>query len=253
MFKLMPLPYDTKALEPAMSRETLETHHGKHHKTYVEKLNKLIAGGEYADLSLEEIIHKTFEEPGSEKIFNNAAQVRNHEFFWQSMTPNGGGASDGAIAKAISASFGSFKEFSKLFTETGAEQFGSGYVWLVKAQGELRIVTTHDAETPILWGMQPLICCDVWEHAYYLDYKNERPKFLQQFLDNLVNWKFAEANLAMEGEGDHMAAARFQREQHAFAKSDKVWHAAREARQALEGAEGDDLRAAQERASRGHA
>jgi Fe-Mn family superoxide dismutase len=225
MFTLMPLPFPSNALEPAMSRDTLETHHGKHHKTYVEKLNKLVAKTQFADASLEDIIQKTYDDTKSRSIFNNAAQVWNHEFFWHSMMPGGGGAPDGKIAREIASCFGSFGAFSDKFIEAASEHFASGYAWLVRTPNGLHILTTDNAATPILWGFKPLLCCDLWEHAYYLDYRNERKRFLEQFLDNLVNWKFAEDRMALEIEPHRLARTRLEREQDAFSVSKRVWHA----------------------------
>jgi superoxide dismutase, Fe-Mn family len=225
MFGLMPLPYPTNALEPAMSRDTLETHHGKHHKTYVEKLNKLVSRTQFADATLEDIIQKTYDDSKSHSIFNNAAQVWNHEFFWHSMRPGGGGAPDGNIAREIASAFSSYDSFSEKFVEAATEHFASGYAWLVKTPSGLRILTTDNAATPILWGFHPLFCCDLWEHAYYLDYRSERKRFLDQFLDNLVNWRFVQDRLGLEIEPHRLAAARLEREQDAFSNRQRVWHA----------------------------
>jgi Fe-Mn family superoxide dismutase len=187
---LPPLPYALDALEPHMSAETLEFHHGKHHKTYVTKLNELIKGTQWEGLALEEIVRTS-----EGAIFNNAAQAWNHAFFWQCLSPDGGGKAKGDLAKAIDASFGSSDAFQDKFASAAAAQFGSGWAWLVAdAAGGLRIETTANAGTPIAGGGIPLLTCDVWEHAYYIDYRNERPKFLQAFW-KIVNWPFAEANL----------------------------------------------------------
>ncbi|WP_422367001.1 superoxide dismutase [Pelagibius sp.] len=188
-FELPPLPYAPDALEPHYSANTLTFHHGKHHQAYVTKLNELIDGSEHADKSLEAIITSS-----SGGLFNQAAQVWNHTFFWNSMKPGGGGAPSGALAEAIDSTFGSLDAFKEKFKAAGVGQFGSGWVWLVKDGGELKIVTSANAETPLTEGQVPVLTCDVWEHAYYLDYQNRRPDFIQSFLDNLVNWEFAAAN-----------------------------------------------------------
>ena len=188
-FELPPLPYASDALEPHYSANTLSFHHGKHHAAYVNKLNELVAGGEDENKSLEEIIASS-----SGGLFNQAAQVWNHTFFWNSMKPSGGGAPSGTLAQAIDAAFGSLDSFKEQFKAAGVGQFGSGWVWLVKENGSLKIVTTANAETPLTQGQEPILTCDVWEHAYYLDYQNRRPDFIQSFLDNLVNWDFAAAN-----------------------------------------------------------
>lgn len=188
-FELPSLPYAQDALEPHYSANTLSFHHGKHHAAYVTKLNELIAGGDHEGKALEEIIASS-----TGGLFNQAAQVWNHSFFWNSMKPGGGGTPAGALAEAIDAAFGSFEAFKEQFKAAGVGQFGSGWVWLVKDDGALKIVTTANAETPLTDGQVPLLTCDVWEHAYYLDYQNRRPDFIQSFLDNLVNWDFAAAN-----------------------------------------------------------
>ena len=188
-FELPPLPYAQDALEPHYSANTLSFHHGKHHAAYVNKLNELIAGTADEEKTLEEIIASS-----TGGLFNQAAQIWNHTFFWNSMKPSGGGAPDGALAQAIDAAFGSLDAFKEQFKAAGVGQFGSGWVWLVKDNGGLKIVTSGNAETPLTNGQTPLLTCDVWEHAYYLDYQNRRPDFIQSFLDNLVNWDFAAAN-----------------------------------------------------------
>ncbi|WP_299393654.1 superoxide dismutase [Pelagibius sp.] len=188
-FELPPLPYAQDALEPHYSANTLSFHHGKHHAAYVNKLNELIAGTADEEKTLEEIIASS-----TGGLFNQAAQIWNHTFFWNSMKPAGGGAPDGALAQAIDAAFGSLDAFKEQFKAAGVGQFGSGWVWLVKDNGGLKIVTSGNAETPLTDGQTPLLTCDVWEHAYYLDYQNRRPDFIQAFLDNLVNWDFAAAN-----------------------------------------------------------
>ena len=196
-FELPALPYDKTALEPHMSSQTFDFHHGKHHNTYVVNLNNLVADSDFAGKSLEDIIQATAGDASKAGVFNNAAQVWNHTFFWNSMSPNGGGAPSGDLAAKIDEAFGNLDGFKEKFKEAGATQFGSGWAWLVVGDGgALEIVKTANAETPITQGKKPLLTCDVWEHAYYLDYQNRRPDFLAAFLDNLVNWDFAATNLA---------------------------------------------------------
>ncbi|WP_373991098.1 superoxide dismutase [Fe] [Duganella sp. BuS-21] len=188
---LPPLPYAIDALAPSISQETLEYHYGKHHQTYVTNLNNLIKGTEFENLSLEEIIKKS-----SGGIFNNSAQVWNHTFYWNSLTPNGKGAPDGALADAINAKWGSFDKFKEEFTKSAVGNFGSSWTWLVKkADGTLDIVNTSNAATPLTTDAKALITCDLWEHAYYIDYRNVRPKYLETFF-KLANWDFAAANFA---------------------------------------------------------
>ncbi|MYM74101.1 MULTISPECIES: superoxide dismutase [Fe] [Duganella] len=188
---LPPLPYAIDALAPAISQETLEYHYGKHHQTYVTNLNNLIKGTEFENLSLEEIVKKS-----SGGIFNNSAQVWNHTFFWNSLTPTGKGAPDGALADAINAKWGSFDKFKEEFTKSAVGNFGSSWTWLVKkADGSLDIVNTSNAATPLTTDAKALITVDLWEHAYYIDYRNARPKFLETFF-KLANWDFAAANFA---------------------------------------------------------
>lgn len=185
------LPYAKNALAPHISEETLDFHYGKHHNAYVTKLNGMIEGTEFADKSLEEIVKGS-----SGGMFNNAAQVFNHTFYWNSMKPNGGGAPSGDLAAAIDRDFGSFDAFKAAFSEAGATQFGSGWAWLVVENGKLSVTKTANAETPITGSATPLLTMDVWEHAYYIDFRNARPKYIETFLDQLVNWDFAAANLA---------------------------------------------------------
>ena len=182
-------PYELDALEPYISVETLEFHYGRHHRTYVDNLNKLVPGTPFEGQSLEEIIR------GAEgPLFNNAAQVWNHSFYWRSLAPDGGGEPAGELAVAIDAAFGSFAAFKELFTQAAVTAFGSAWVWLVKApDGTLRVVTTANAANPMTDGLKPLLTCDVWEHAYYIDYRNARPKYVAAFW-NLVNWSFASRN-----------------------------------------------------------
>ncbi len=188
--KLPELPYAMNALEPYISQETLEYHYGKHHATYVTNLNKLIQGTEFEDASLEEIIRKA-----TGGIFNNAAQVWNHTFYWNSMSPNGGGDPSGALADALVENFGSIDAFREQFSQTAVTTFGSGWAWLVKTpEGKLEVMSTSNAGNPMTDGKTPLLTCDVWEHAYYIDYRNARPKYVEAFW-NLVNWDFAASNL----------------------------------------------------------
>ena len=190
-FELPPLPYAKNALEPFISEETLDYHYGKHHQTYVTNLNNLVPGSEFEGLSLEEIIRKS-----SGGIFNNAAQVWNHTFYWNCMKPNGGGQPAGELADAISKSFGSFEKFKEEFTKCAVTTFGSGWAWLVKnADGSLALVSTSNAGCPLTSGQTPLLTCDVWEHAYYIVYRNARPKYVEDFW-NVVNWDFVAANFA---------------------------------------------------------
>ena len=184
------LPYAVDALAPHISKETFEFHYGKHHQAYVTNLNNLIKGTEFENSSLEDIVRKS-----SGGVFNNAAQVWNHTFFWNSMKPNGGGQPSGALADAIKAKWGSFDAFKDAFTKSAVGNFGSGWTWLVKkADGSVDLVNTSNAATPLTTGDKALLTIDVWEHAYYIDYRNLRPKFVETFLDKLVNWSFAQAN-----------------------------------------------------------
>ena len=187
--KLPPLPYAMNALEPAMSRETVEFHYGKHHRTYVKELNSLIKGTEFENATLEEIIRKS-----SRPLFNNAAQTWNHTFFWNCMAPQGGGKPTGALAHAIDQAWGSYAAFKAEFSKSAVENFGSGWTWLVKGLNGVRIVNTDDADNPLKTRDKPVLTLDVWEHAYYIDYRNARPKFVDAFLKNLVNWNFASQN-----------------------------------------------------------
>ncbi|MEW6050712.1 MAG: Fe-Mn family superoxide dismutase [Candidatus Zixiibacteriota bacterium] len=189
--ELPPLPYAKNALAPTISEETLEYHYGKHHNAYVTNLNKLIPGTEFENLKLEEIIKKA-----TGGIFNNAAQVWNHTFYWQCLAPKAGGEPGGNLAMAITKAFGSFAAFKEKFSATAVGTFGSGWAWLVKnADGSLAIESTSNAANPITSGKTPLLTCDVWEHAYYIDYRNRRPDYVAEFW-KLVNWKFVEGNLA---------------------------------------------------------
>lgn len=191
------LPYAKDALVPHISANTLDFHHGKHHAAYVTNLNGLIDGTDLAGRSLEDIIKAVAGDASKAGVFNNAAQVWNHTFYWHSMKANGGGKPTGDLASKIDSDFGSFEEFVTQFKQAGATQFGSGWAWLVLEKGTLKIVKTANAETPLTQeGVTPLMTCDVWEHAYYLDFQNRRPDYLTTFLDHLVNWDFAAENLA---------------------------------------------------------
>ncbi|MFN5857636.1 MAG: superoxide dismutase [Pseudanabaenaceae cyanobacterium] len=195
-FELPSLPYAMDALEASgMSAKTLEYHYGKHHKAYVDNLNKLVEGTDLADKTLAEVIVISHKE-GKAGIFNNAAQVWNHTFYWNGIKPGGGGAPSGALAEAINASFGSLDNFKTEFKNAGATQFGSGWAWLVKDGDTLKITKTPNAENPLIHGQVPLLTMDVWEHAYYLDFQNSRPNFMANFVDNLINWDFVAANFA---------------------------------------------------------
>ncbi|HLR81779.1 MAG TPA: superoxide dismutase [Fe] [Paenalcaligenes sp.] len=190
-FKLPELPYAMDALEPQISKETLEYHYGKHHQTYVNNLNNMVKGTEFENAELEEIVKKS-----SGGIFNNAAQVWNHTFYWNCLAPNAGGEPSGALAQAINDKWGSFEEFKTAFNTAAAGNFGSGWTWLVKKQdGSVDIVNTSNADTPLTGDDVPLLTCDVWEHAYYIDYRNARPAYLEKFWE-LANWKFVEENFA---------------------------------------------------------
>jgi Fe-Mn family superoxide dismutase len=187
-FELPNLPYDKGALAPHMSARTLDFHHGKHHRKYVDTLNELIEGTPYAKMDLTEIVRRSAGDEGKQKIFNNAAQTWNHTFFWHCMAPKGGGKPDGAIAKKIDDAFGSHDKFREKFLATAKARFGSGWAWLVAKGDTLEIVSTPNAGNPLTEGRICLLTCDVWEHAYYLDYQNDRGKFVETFLDHLVNW-----------------------------------------------------------------
>jgi len=191
------LPFASNALESyGMKAETFEYHYGKHHKAYVDNLNKLVDGTELANKSLEEVIQIAFKDSAKAGIFNNAAQVWNHSFFWNCLKPAGGGAPTGALAAKIEKDFGSFEKFKEEFSAAAATQFGSGWAWLVDDGGTLKVMKTPNAENPLAHGKKALLTIDVWEHAYYIDFKNARPGFIKNFLDNLVNWDFVAANFA---------------------------------------------------------
>lgn len=201
-FELPDLPYEKDALEPYISKETLEYHHGKHHKAYVEKLNKLIEGTSFEKRSVADIIQQS-----SGDIFNNAAQVWNHTFYWHCMSPQKGQQPQGRLSDKLKSEFGSFDEFKKRFAEAAVANFGSGWTWLVKnSNGTLSIVNTDDADTPIHTGGNPILTCDVWEHAYYIDYRNARAKYVEAFW-NVVNWKFVQENFEHESQSMDLQAA----------------------------------------------
>ena len=197
-FVLAPLPYDESALAPTISGKTMSFHYGKHHKAYVDKLNELAAGTEYADMQLEDIVKATFNDASKKEIFNNAAQAWNHTFFWTCLTPRIG-KPNAATMRAIERDFGGFAAFKEEFAKQGAAQFGSGWVWLVVDGDRLAIEKTPDAVTPMAEGKRCLLAIDVWEHAYYLDYQNKRPDFLKAVIENLLNWDFAAQNLERAG------------------------------------------------------
>lgn len=192
---LPPLPFEKNALEPYIGSMTLEYHYGKHHNTYVVNTNNLIIDAELDTLSLEEIILQTANDPTKTSLFNNAAQVWNHTFYWNSLKPNGGGLPTGEMAKKIDSDFGNYENFAKALKEAALGQFGSGWAWLVLKNGKLSITKTSNADTPIAHGVKPLLCIDVWEHAYYLDYKNGRADYTDAVIKNLLNWDFANKNL----------------------------------------------------------
>jgi superoxide dismutase, Fe-Mn family len=196
-FEQAPLPFAMDALEPyGMKAETFEYHYGKHHKAYVDNLNKLVDGKDLASKSLEEVITTSYKDSSMAGIFNNAAQVWNHTFFWNSLKAGGGGAPTGDLAAKINAAFGSYEKFKEEFTAAATTQFGSGWAWLVEDNGALKITKTPNAENPLVHGQKPLLTLDVWEHAYYIDFRNARPAFIANYLDKLVNWDFVAANLA---------------------------------------------------------
>jgi len=194
--QLPELPYAKDALAPVISANTLEFHHGKHHRAYVDNGNKLIAGTDLEKESLEAIIRKTAGDAAKAGIFNNAAQVWNHSFYWQCLKPGGGGAPTGAVAAKIQAAWGSYDKFMEELKTAGTTQFGSGWAWLVLDKDQLKITKTANADTPIAHGLKPLLTIDVWEHAYYLDYQNRRADYANALIDKLINWDFAAANLA---------------------------------------------------------
>ena len=195
-FELPPLPYPKNALEPHISERTMDFHYGRHHQAYVTNLNNLVKDQPLERQSLEEIIAATYKDSSKTGVFNNAAQVWNHTFFWHSMKPQGGGVPSGEIAAAITRDCGGLDKFKEQFKAAAVGQFGSGWAWLVADRGQLKIVPTPNAVNPLAEGQNALLTCDVWEHAYYLDYQNRRPDFVQTFLDYLINWEFVAQNLA---------------------------------------------------------
>tara|TARA_Y100000389_G_scaffold37616_1_gene31950 strand:- start:653 stop:1246 length:594 start_codon:yes stop_codon:yes gene_type:complete len=194
-FELPSLPYASDALAPYMSSETLDFHHGKHHQTYVTNLNNLVKDSDMQDASLEDIVIKSSKDASMAGIFNNAGQHWNHILFWQCMKPNGGGAMPSELENRISSDFGSVDQFKEAFVQAGTTQFGSGWAWLAIHNGKLVVTKSANASNPLVEGMKPILGCDVWEHSYYIDYRNKRPDYLKAFLDNLVNWEFVSSQL----------------------------------------------------------
>ena len=203
-FQLPALPWQENALEPIISARTIGLHYGKHHATYVKKLNELVAGTRFADMPLEQVIAATVGNAEMAKIFNNAAQTWNHTFFWNCLRPNGAGEPPRKIARLIEESFGGAPQFKEKFAQAAVDQFGSGWAWLVARGGKLEVIATSNAQTPITMGATPLLAIDVWEHAYYLDYENRRPEFVKAVIDGLLNWDFA---LEQLGKADVRKAA----------------------------------------------
>ena len=195
-YELPDLPYSHDALDPVISRETLEFHHDKHHAAYVGKYNDAVSGTDLDAKPIEEVIRAVADDASKAGLFNNAAQAWNHTFYWNSMVPNGGGTPSDDLAKKIDEDFGSFDAFVEQFKTAGATQFGSGWAWLVSDNGTLKVTNTSNADTPLTIGQTPLLTMDVWEHAYYLDYQNQRPAYIDVFVEKLINWDFAAANLA---------------------------------------------------------
>jgi len=194
-FELPSLPYANDALAPYMSAETLDFHHGKHHQTYVTNLNNLIKDTHLQNSSLEEIVVKSAKETSMAGIFNNAGQHWNHILFWQCMKPNGGGAIPSELEKKLNEDFGSVDKFKEAFIQAGTTQFGSGWAWLAVNNGKLVVTKSANASNPLVDGMKPILGCDVWEHSYYIDYRNKRPDYLKAFLDHLVNWEFVASQI----------------------------------------------------------
>ena len=194
-FELPSLPYASDALAPYMSAETLDFHHGKHHQTYVTNLNNLVKDSDMQDASLEDIVIKSSKDASMAGIFNNAGQHWNHILFWQCMKPNGGGAIPSELENRINSDFGSVDQFKEAFVQAGTTQFGSGWAWLAIDNGKLVVTKSANASNPLVEGMKPILGCDVWEHSYYIDYRNKRPDYLKAFLDNLVNWEFVSSHL----------------------------------------------------------
>ena len=195
MFELPKLDYNNSALSPIMSEQTLDLHHGKHHQTYITNLNNFIKDTDMSKMSLEEIIVSSSKDKSKAGIFNNASQHWNHIMFWKCMKPNGGGAMPEKLKKRIEADFGSADEFKKQFIQAGITQFGSGWCWLSISNGKLVVSKTPNAENPLIHNMKPILGCDVWEHSYYVDYRNRRPEYLENFFEKLVNWEFVESQL----------------------------------------------------------
>ncbi|OKH24086.1 superoxide dismutase [Hydrococcus rivularis NIES-593] len=195
-YELPALPYDYTALEPVISKKTLEFHHDKHHAAYVNNYNSAVKGTEFENKSIEEVIKAVAGDSSKTAIFNNGAQAWNHTFYWNCMKPNGGGTPSGALADKINADFGSFDKFVEEFKTAGATQFGSGWAWLVLDNGTLKVTKTPNADNPIVAGQVPLLTMDVWEHAYYLDYQNRRPDYINEFISKLINWDFVAQNFA---------------------------------------------------------
>ena len=194
-FELPSLPYASDALAPYMSSETLDFHHGKHHQTYVTNLNNLVKDSDMQDASLEDVVIKSSKDSSMAGIFNNAGQHWNHILFWQCMKPNGGGAIPSELENRINSDFGSVDQFKEAFVQAGTTQFGSGWAWLAIDNGKLVVTKSANASNPLVEGMKPILGCDVWEHSYYIDYKNKRPDYLKAFLDNMVNWEFVSSQL----------------------------------------------------------
>ena len=194
-FELPKLDYAKNALAPIMSEETLDLHHGKHHQTYITNLNNFIKDTDMAGMSLEEIVHNSSKDKSKAGIFNNASQHWNHELFWKCMKPNGGGSMPKKLEDRIKSDLGSIEEFKKQFIQAGITQFGSGWCWLSISNGKLVVSKTPNAENPLIHNMKPILGCDVWEHSYYVDYRNRRPEYLENFIEKLVNWEFVESQL----------------------------------------------------------
>ena len=194
-FELRKLDYAKNALAPIMSEETLDLHHGKHHQTYITNLNNFIQDTDMAGMSLEEIVHNSSKDKSKSGIFNNASQHWNHELFWKCMKPNGGGSMPKKLEDRIKSDLGSIEEFKKQFIQAGITQFGSGWCWLSISNGKLVVSKTPNAENPLIHNMKPILGCDVWEHSYYVDYRNRRPEYLENFFEKLVNWEFVESQL----------------------------------------------------------
>ena len=194
-FELPKLDYAKNALAPIMSEETLDLHHGKHHQTYITNLNNFIKDTDMAGMSLEEIVHNSSKDKSKAGVFNNASQHWNHELFWKCMKPNGGGSMPKKLEDRIKSDLGSVEEFKKQFIQAGITQFGSGWCWLSISNGKLVVSKTPNAENPLIHNMKPILGCDVWEHSYYVDYRNRRPEYLENFFEKLVNWEFVESQL----------------------------------------------------------